>query len=308
MSGNDPRRLDADEGIFFKRQLEYVKEQTYDEKLQELRYKLFLPVSGEAPSGATEITWRSFKTYARAKIISDYAKDFPRVDLGGEEHTIKIKDLGVSFGYTIKDIRKAALAKVPLEQRKASGARRAIEEQINSLAWNGDTDYGIQGFIKYPGTTEYVAPATGTGTSKLWSTKTPDQILTDLNGLVNAVWIPTRGREMVNVILLTQANLSLIKNTRVGSTSDTTIFKFFMDNNPGIRLDWLAELEDAGTSGTDMATAFTSDSLHVTLEVPVAFEMFEESHEGMEYVIPCHAEVGGVIVYYPMSVSWTEGI
>lgn len=301
-------RLDGDDAIFFKRQLEYVKSQTYDEKLADLKYAQFLPISAEADAGATEITWRSFKGFGFAKIIADYAKDFPRTDIGGEEHTVKIKDLGSSYGYSIREIQRAAKAGVALEQRRAFFARRAIEQKLNTIAWSGDTAAGIQGFLNYPGTSTYTVPATGTGSSKLWSTKTADQILTDLNGIVNTVIEGTYGKENPNMILLPLAQLNLIKSLRVGTVSDTTVYQFFTQNHPGVMIDWLKELDGAAADGTDLFVAYVKDSNHLTFEIPNAFEQLEEEKEGMEYKVPCWGSTAGVIVYYPQSVCFGSGI
>lgn len=301
-------RLDSSEGLYFTRQLEFIKARSYDEILADLKYAQLLPISAEAPSGSTEITWRQFKQYGFAKIMADYAEDFPRVDLGGIETTVKIRDLGVAYGYTIKDIRRAALANVDLPSRKAVAARRAIEEKLNTIAWTGDATYGIQGFIKYPGTTQYTVPATGTGATTTWSTKTPDQILTDLNGIVSAVESPTFGKEMVDTIILPMAQYLLIRNTPRNTYSDTTIFGFFKQNNPGVNIVPVRELYQAGTSSKDMFIAYNKSPDKLTFEVPVAFEQFDAQLEGMEWQIPCHAETAGVIVYYPMSIAWGEGI
>ena len=305
----NPYRLDAAESVFFARQLEYIKSRTYDEKLAELRYQKFLPISQEAGSGATEITYRSFRGFGMAKLISDYAHDYPRVDIGGTEVTVKVKNYGISYHYNILEIRRAAKAGLNLEQRRANAARRATEQKLNTVAWLGDSVAGLQGFIKYPGTTEYTLPADGTGVSKLWTTKTPDLIIRDLNGLVNAVVITTKGVESIDTILMPIAQLTYLKNTRMGSNTDTTIYKFFTDNNPGITLDWVQELDNAGTGGTiDVIVAYKRDPEHVTFEVPNFFEAFEADKEGLSYKVPCIATTAGVIVYYPLSVAWAEGL
>ena len=301
-------RLDAGESAFFKRQLEVVKNATYDEKLAPLKYAQLLPIDSSAPAGATEITWRSFKAFGLAKVIADYATDFPRVDVGGTENTVKIKDIGVSYAYSIRDIQRSALTGTPLVAKKAMAARRAIEQSLNTIAWNGDAASNIQGFIKYPGTTEYTVPNTGSGATKTWSTKTPAQILVDLNGIVASIVEGTSGVEYPDTILLPITQLTLLKNTLLGTASDTTILKFFLDNNPGITIEWLKELDGRGTGGTDMFIAYKKDAEHLTFELPNAFEQQEEDKEGMEYQIPCTATTAGVIVYYPSAIAWGEGI
>ena len=62
-------QLDAAESVFFARQLEAIKSQTYDIRYPELRSRLFVPVSNEAGAGATSVTYRQFNRAGRAKII-----------------------------------------------------------------------------------------------------------------------------------------------------------------------------------------------------------------------------------------------
>jgi hypothetical protein len=301
-------RLDAADTVFFKRQLEFVKSKIYEEPLQPLKAFQLLPLSAEAPLGATQITWREWKGYGLAKFIADYATDFPRSDIGGVEHTVEIKDIGMSFAYTIREIRRAAYAGVDLPARKAVAARRAIEEKLDYVAWFGDADTGLQGFLNYPGISEYTVPATGTGSTKTWSTKTPDQILTDLFGLVNTVVEGTQGVEMPDTILMPLSRLNRIKQTRLGSVNDTTIYEFFLKNNPGVTIDWVRHLETSGTGGIAQFYAYKKDSEHLTHEVPVTLEVMEERMEGMEYVTPLMATTGGIICYRPASISFGEGI
>lgn len=55
-----PRRfinLDANESIFFERELEHVKARSYDIKYPEFKATMLIPVSTEAGPGAETITY-----------------------------------------------------------------------------------------------------------------------------------------------------------------------------------------------------------------------------------------------------------
>ena len=80
-------RLDADEQVFFDNQLALVKSRTYDVEHKALKALSLLPVSTEQDPGATHIIWRSYDKVGMAKIIADYANDFPRADIAGVEHS-----------------------------------------------------------------------------------------------------------------------------------------------------------------------------------------------------------------------------
>jgi hypothetical protein len=307
MSKKDIMRLDANETAFFKRQLEYVKTKTYDTKYKNLKAKMLIPVSTEAPAGADFIIWYSYSKAGQAKIIADYAHDFPRVDIYATENQSKIRSLGDSYGYSIKEIRRAQVAGSDLSTRRSNTARRAIEELIDNLAWYGDDDFNMQGFFDYPGITEYATPA-GASTTKQWTTKTPDEIIADLTGILNSISIPTKGREEADTILLPRAQYNLIKDTRMTDGNTNTILMFFKSNNPGVDVMVLDELAGQGASSSDRMMAYVRDAEHLTLETPQPFEQLEADKKGMEYAIPCHAEIGGVIIYYPQSVAFGDNI
>jgi len=304
----DMFHLDDNEVIFFKRQLEYVKAKTYDIILKDLKGLTFVPISTEIPEGYTEVTWRSFTSYGLAKIIADYARDFPRADVGGTENHGIIKDIGSSYGYTTKEIKRAAITGFDLETRRAAAARRANDEKVNSIALTGDTTNNLNGLLNYPDMPEYTVPSTGTGVTKTWSTKTADNILVDLNGIVDQVSVTTAGKERVTMILVPLTQYNLLKNTRIDSYNTKSILQFFKENNPDIGIDWCTELAGAGDSGTDRFMAYVKDEMHLTLELPVAFTQLEPQQEMMEYKIPCYSSCGGVIVYYPLSMCYGDGI
>lgn len=299
-------KMDATETVFFKRQLEYVKSKTYDKKYRNLKASMLIPVSTEAPAGADYIIWYSFSKAGVAKIISDYAHDFPRVDVYATENQSKVFSIGSSYGYAIKEIRRAQMAKVSLDTKRADTCRRANDELVDKLCWYGDIDYNLQGFFDYPGITSFTVP---TGTSGVpWNAKTSDEIILDLTGLQSAVSVPTNGREEIDTILLPRNQFNLIKNKRMEGNTDKTVLMFFLSNNPGVEIIPVDELAGAGASGIDRMMGYTRDSDHLTQEIPQPFEQLEEEKKGMEYTIPCHSEFAGIIIYYPQSVVYGDGI
>ena len=308
---NDPMKLDdAEKQVFFKRQLEHVKRQTYDKKYRNLRAKMFVPVSTDTPSGAEFITWRSYSRVGIAKIIADYAHDFPRVDIYGEEKTSKVFSMGDRFGYSIKEIRRAQVAGLDLNTRRSNAARQGIEELQDRLAWFGDANYNIQGFINYPGITEATLTV-GVG-GNTWALKTPDEIVADITAIMSAVTVPTRGREVPDTIIVPRTQYNILKDTRMTDGDSTTILEYIVNtqrvDNPGFVLSAVDELHQAGAAATQKMMAYVRDPEHLVQEIPQMFEMFDADKKGMEYVVPCHAEFGGVTIFYPNSVAYMDGI
>jgi hypothetical protein len=307
--GSDPMRLDTGESVFFAREVEHIKTQTYDAKPKELKGLTLIPISTDASPGARLITYRRYASVGFAKIISDYANDFPRVDVYGEEESIKVYSIGDSYGYNIMEIREAAMTPGKnLELRRATTARRAHDEKLNDLALNGDAEYKINGLLHYPGITEATLLADGNGSSTRWSDKSEDQILRDINLLTDAIMLPTSGREVPDTMLLPMAAYNYLANKRLGD-NQTTLLKYIMDNNPVIkRIEWINELASAGENGDSRVILGKFDLEHIDLELPQPFEQFNPIQKGMEWTIPCHSRCAGVIIYYPMAFCYADGV
>ena len=103
-------REDTGESIFFARELEHILTRQHEVVYPELRARMFIPVSGEAGPGAESITYYQFDKVGMAKLISDYAADLPRADVFGNKFTSNIESLAISFGYSLQEVRSAAMA------------------------------------------------------------------------------------------------------------------------------------------------------------------------------------------------------
>ena len=304
----DPR-LDAGESAFFLREIEFIKTVTYDVKYKPLKALTILPISTEANTGASSITWRQFAMVGAAKIVADYANDFPRVDVYGAETETKIKSIGVSYGYSIQEIRESQYSGKRLDQRRAAAARRDVDQIINQVAFLGDPTNGITGFFNANGIQSYTVPAVGTGSSKTWASKTADQVIADCTGIVSTVVSGTNGVEEPDNLLVPIPNFVLMASTPRSTLSDTTILEFVLKNSPWLKkVDWIPELATAGASGGTRMIVFANDDMHLTLEIPQPFEQFDPQQKGLEFDIPCHARTAGAIIYYPLSIASGDGI
>ena len=305
--------LDSNETAFFARELEYIKSKSYDIEFPEMKSFKHIPISTEAGEGAVSITYAQFEETGLARIIESYANDLPRADIKGKEFTTPVKGVGVSYGYTVQEIRAAIMVGRSLTQRQANAARRANDQKINRLAWFGDDTYRILGLLNNTNIPANFVPADGTGGTTQWVNKTPDQILRDLNQVTNSIVALTKGVEMPNTVLLPVEQYTLIASTPRSSVSDTTILEYFIQNNPFITtVDWVPELAGAGPvvddKATDVFIVYDKNPDKLTMEIPMPFTQYPPQERGLEFVVPCESRYGGVIVYYPLSITIGEGI
>lgn len=300
--------LDAAENIFFERELEQVRAKSYDVKYPALKARTLIPVNNETDPGAETVRYEQYDSVGVAKIIASYANDLPRADVVAKEFRAPIKSLGMSFGYSIQDIRAARMAGKPLETRKANAARKAVEEKIDAIAAFGDELTGLLGLLNQPNVGNFAVPAGEKGGTE-WANKTPDEILKDMNGITNGIVVDTHGVEEPDTLLLPLDQYGIIATTPRSPNSDTTILEFFLKSNPHIRnVEPWHKLAGAGAGGTDRMVCYRRDPDALELNIPQEFEQFPPQAKGLEFEIPCHARTGGVLMFYPLSASYGDGI
>ncbi len=305
-----------DTGVFFARQLETIKAQSYDVKYAGLKFREVFPISNESGEGATSITYRTYDQTGIAKFIGSYGKDIPRADIGGKETTIAVKGMAIAFGFTLQEIRSAAMTGLPLDSRKSAAAVRGTETTMNKIAFFGDADQGLLGFYTHPNIPVAVAP-NGAGASPLWSLKTPDEIILDLNNAVNDIFTDSLMVEVPDTLALSPARHALIATTPRASNSDTTILEFFVQNNPHIastaNIVPLNECSAAvrnenGLSNVDVMFAYRNSSDAMEFEEPMPLKFHPEQRDGLEILVPGEARTAGLNVYYPLSANIVTGI
>lgn len=307
-------RLDAitpNASVFFARELEEIDSVLYEIKKKELVYRQFIPVSNRVSAGADSYTYRMFDKVGMAKIISDYADDLPRADVFGSEFTSKIKSLGSSFGYSTQEVRAASMANVPLETWKASAARRAIHEQESEIAWRGNDDSGLPGFLNNANIPITATP-TGTG-GFTWLLKTPDEIIADFTLIITQVRANSKKRFSADTALLPIDQWNIIATTPRSTTSDMTILEFLTKPGNSFGLTTIESIPDeldlAFTGGTEDGMIVYEKNSEV-LEQMIPLEMVTHPVEprGLEFVIPVESRHGGTVLRYPIACAIMTGI
>ncbi len=302
------QRMDAAESAFLSRQLEHIRAQTYDIKYVQLKGRAFCPVDNSVSPGAETVTYRQYDARGLAKIIANYADDLPRADVVAAEFTSKIRGIGSSYGYSLQEVRAARFAGVPLEQRKANAARKAIEEKLDKVAQTGDSAHGLLGILNQPNATVYSIPNGAAGTAT-WSTKTPDEVVKDMHGIVNNQISVTKEVEAPDTMILPIEQYQLVSSIRMGDGSDKTILDFFLETSPYIKevSPWYA-CDGAGAGATDRMVVYRKDPDAIVLVIPQEFEQLTPEQRGLQTITACHMRTGGVIMYYPLSMSYGDGI
>ena len=302
-------KLDAQETIFLEKEIEQVKTKVYEKKYPEFKARRLIPTNSDTNPGADTISYEQYDEAGVAKLVESYAKDFPRVDVKKQKFSINVKSLGDSYGYNVQEVRSAQMAGTALEQRRANAARRAMLIKEEKIAFVGIPEAGLNGLFTHPNVPEVTILADGTGASKKWNTKTPDQILRDLFALTLNPMKLTNEIENADTLVLPLDQMTYLATTRMSSNSDTTILEYFKMKSPNITsIETSLFLKGLGAGASDRAFCYKKDPDAVSLEIPKDFEQFPAQEEALDFVVYCHERIAGVLFVAPFSASFCDGI
>lgn len=310
-------RLDAADSVFLDRELQSIKARVWARKRPPFGAFALFPQSYEADPGAETIVWRQTDQVGVARIVANSADDLPRVDVLDQENFSHIRTIGVSYAFTNQEIRAANLANKPLTARRAEAARRATDQRMNTIAFNGSKKDNLKGIFETANANIVVAGTAAAAPNGIaWSAasgKTADEILTDMFALVDTPNQATNGVERPNTMVLPIAAFNYISATPRSTQSDTTILEFFRRVRPGVAVMSMTEFDSvavppSGGAATSVAMAFVRSDEHVTMEIPMAFTQNAPQPRNLEQVVPCEARFGGVIVHLPLSIAFMEGV
>ena len=313
-----------DASVFFARELDYVKSQSYDVEYPELTALSLFPISNEADPGAETITYYTYDKQGLAKIIDNYSTDLPRADVNGKPSYAMVKSLGASYGYSAQEMRASRLAGKSLDTRKAEAARYQIDNLTNKIAWSGDADSGLLGVLSNgQNIPYYVIPTGGTSNKTKWTEKTADEILDDINGMAKQVAKTTKNVERPDTLCVPAEVYMDISTRRLPNTT-ASVLSYILDHAPYIKeVVSVSELESdsadtnpyaegapgvESNAGVGVAFLFKNDARKLTLENPMPYYQYPVQVRNLETIVPCEARTAGVIVYYPMSALIAVGV
>lgn len=300
--------LDEGEILYFQNQLQKINSQVFEKKYPKLTAREVFPLNNEPRPGVKRLTSRIYDEVGMAKIISNYADDAPRVDMLAKEYDVIVRTLADAYGYSIQDIKAARLAGLDLDGRKAAIARRKMLVTENKLAWFGDSNYKIQGFLNHPNIPVTTVPADGQGGLTTFASKDADKIIRDIVDLFNSVEDQTNEVHVANTLLL--ASDKAVKTALMKRVPDSakTIMQYLKENHPEIQnIVFVKELNDPFGNGNMMvAGEFNPDN--ITLEVLEEFNALDPQLRNFEYLINCSSEIAGVDTRFPLAFAFGEGI
>lgn len=299
---NDNQRLDASESVFFSRQLESIDQRLYETKYPEYKGRMLIPTQQGVDPDSNVYTYRMFDQHGKAKVIRDASDDLPRANAQGAETMQRMVEIGASYEYTLSEIRRAAKTGTPLDQMRAIGARRAIEELTDEYIALGNSTLGLTGVLTASGVSTY----SGSGFWGTLATADPDKVAADLLGTAAKCPEATSERFSRVVVTLPFAMYNIAAQLKMSSQSNVTVLQYVLATSPYIQsvIPWYrCEAAQGSIDSThDQICAFPQDPEVMTALIGDELRFQPPQERNYSFVVNGKSTVGGIVLRYPKAV------
>jgi hypothetical protein len=233
--------------------------------------------------------------------------------------TNPLRAWGIELAYDIFEIESSAKLGRPIDQQKFYAMQRMHEMEADEQAYIGDTSTGDKGLVNNAGVTP-VNVAAGSSGQTAWSTKSPAEILADVNTAVTTVWTNSAYAVMPEKLLLPPAQYGAISTALISAAGNQSVLKYLQDNwvgmsKEGKRLDiqpvkWLAGAGVGGTIGTagiDRMVVYTKREEFIRFPY-VPMQRTPVEFRGLYHISNYYGKMGVVEFVYPQVCGYFDGI
>lgn len=264
--------------------------------MADIVYPQFVPVVGGNPF-AEAITFVSTKTAGAADFINANADDVPLADSNMDVVTRPIYDAAIGYGWGWAELRRAAALGESLQADRAFAARRAYEEMVQRLAFDGDTRRGLVGLngVTSQGT---LVTAGFTGNWSAATVATAQEMTKDMITLIRGTG---RGEQHTANRLVLPADELTHAMTTFFPNSSMTALDLIRQQYPGIQITGRTALQTAGASSKRKYLAYRYDQTSLAFNLPMPLQ-FQPVHQSG----PLRFEVPGVFRVAGLNVKRKE--
>lgn len=315
---NDAQALAFVTGQAFK-----VNTRVYETRYPDWDYSRLVYVDSSGPEWSPGVLTYTSDLSGRANWQSGYAKDIPMADVTQDMQTKTFHLGAIGYQWNIEEVNTTmGFPGANLPDRRARAARLAYYKFMWDLTLKGDTGKGLGGLINYAGVPTTTAPADGTGSVTFWvnssgvGTKTPAQIVRDINIALQGIYLATFEIEMADTILMPVEAFNYIAATPYSATTMETILSFILRTNiytlttgRPLTIRTVRELGTAGAGGTGRLVAYKNEEEYVKLHLPMPHRFLNVYQDGpLNFAVPGIFRTGGIELLTTVAFRYIDGI
>lgn len=299
-----------------------VNQTVYETRFPDWDFGRLVFVDTSGPAWSPGILTYTSDLSGRANWQSGAAKDIPLADVSQDMQTKTFQLAAIGYQWNIEEVNTAYQVGASLPDRRARAARLAYTKFMYDITLFGSAEKGLGGITNYPGITTITAPADGTGSVSFWvdedgvGTKTPAQIVRDINVALQGISLATYEVEMADTILLPVEAYNYIAATPYSATTMETILSFVQRTNiytlttgRPLTIRAVRELGTAGAGSTGRMVVYKNDQDYVKLHLPMPHQFLPVYQDGpLNWMIPGIFRTGGIELLTTVAFRYVDGI
>ena len=241
------------------------------------------------------------------------------IDIG--KTAVQLRLWGMEIKFSIPELESAAKLGRPIDDQKYEGLKLKHQMDIDEQVYVGDASTGDTGLVNHTLVTNVSNVPNGAAASPLWSSKTPGEILADVNALITSVWAASAWAVMPNKLLLPPPLYGYISTQLISSAGTTSILKYLLENNiltssgqGKLEIQpakWLIGAGSGGTLGTtgtvDRMALYVQDKQRVRFPMTL-LQRTPVQYQSIYHLSTYYCRLGAVELVYPETIGYRDGL
>ena len=215
------------------------------------------------------------------------------------------------------DVQRGKLTGRSLDTVLRDGIRLTYDKHLDANVYVGFSKLGTTGLVNNTAVTAITAANGGGGTPD-WASKTPDEILKDINDAIVDVWTAA-GNDLdaiPNHILLPYKQYNMLVSAKVSTAGNMSILQYLLENN--IAKNYGVDLfigatnycAGAGTGSTDRMVVYVNKERFAAFDecAPLARAMTTPNAEKFSYDTVYAGNISEAELFYLQTMEYVDGI
>lgn len=241
------------------------------------------------------------------------------VDIGKQSFPLTPWALEVKF--SILELESAARMGRPIDEQKVAGLKLKHQMDIDEQVYVGDASLNQTGLVNSSQVTNISNLPNGALGDTEWTSKTPDEILQDVNNIITSTWAASAYAVMPNKLGIPPSQFGYISTQKVSSAGNISILKYLLENNilkasgqgelEIVPMKWLVGAGVGGTLGTtgtvDRMVCYTQS--HEYIRYPMSpLQRTPVQYQSLYHLTTYYCRLGVVEVVYPETIAYRDGL
>jgi hypothetical protein len=242
-----------------------------------------------------------------------------QLDIGKTANPLTIWAMELSW--SLPELASAEKLGRPIDAQKYEGLKLKWNMDTDAQVYVGDAELSFKGLFNNDANVTHNAVAVGAGGSTLWSAKTPQEILNDVNTLLTNTWSSSGWAVIPDQLRLPPDQYSYLVANIVSNAGNISILEFLKLNNlvkssTGRELNiqpvkWLIGGGSGGTLGTanghNRMVAYNKEVQYVRFPMTL-LQRTPIENRGLYQITTYWNRLGVIEFVYPATVQYADGI